>query len=169
MSKENNDLFNFPIKSRGQQERVSFEGGGKVESKREWQTNPESHSMEEKPQKEYFKGKEVKRSGKKMKSQKEYFMGREVKPHSMEIKPKKKRSSAYKAGGKVEHKKRKEALTKIASNTSSATKAGIKQGDWKDRRNIEYLKGKPNAPKIMRSSTIKKGKVNYPNRKRKKK
>ena len=31
MSKENNDLFNFPVNPRGQQERVSFEGGGEVD------------------------------------------------------------------------------------------------------------------------------------------
>ena len=57
----------------------TYKEGGKVESKREWQTNPQPKSITVKPQKEYFKGKEVKRKSMKAKFAKEYFKGKESK------------------------------------------------------------------------------------------
>ena len=57
-----------------------YKEGGKVESKREWQTNPEPKSMKAKPKKEYFKGKEMKPKSMKAKFPKEYFKGKESKP-----------------------------------------------------------------------------------------
>ena len=79
MSKKDNGLFNFPSNSRAKQERVSFKKGGKVESKREWKTNPKPKSMKAKTKPQTFKGKEMKPvalpKAKKYKEKKKYFFG----------------------------------------------------------------------------------------------